>query len=514
MKEQTPTDSTFSYRPAPVMTELGEGFYDAVAAAVFPQTTLRYRNQRWAERVGLSDLSDAQWSDHFGRFEALPGNLREPLALRYHGHQFHSYNPDIGDGRGFLFAQLLDGHDERLLDLATKGSGRTPWSRSGDGRLTLKGGVREILATEMLEALGVYTSKTFSLIETGEELERGDEPSPTRSAVLVRLGHSHIRFGSFQRHAYAKDTARIRALVDYSVAHYMPDLAVFEGEERVAAFLARTAERTAELAASWQLAGFVHGVLNTDNMNITGESFDYGPFRFLPTFDPNFTAAYFDHSGLYAYGRQPTAAVWNLTRLAETLLPICPENLLVDALGCFQRDFPIELERRLLNRLNLRAQQGRPTAPLAEVVFGFLTENAGESVKTTADIEAGKGLVIGFERFFFDWFGGTASPRLGTSLCSDLYSGERARGLRQALEGFEEADPTRGKHSYFAGQGPCTMLVDEVEKIWDAIADSDDWSLLDAKLSAVGQMREALGLGENGACGFGAGSASFFKTAG
>src|SRR3546814_7427549 len=118
--------------------------------------------------------------------------LKEPLALRYHGHQFHVYNPDIGDGRGFLFAQLRDGAG-RLLDLGTKGSGRTPYSRFGDGRLTPKGGVREILATEMLEALGVNTSKTFSLIETGEEMARGDEPSPTRSSVLVRLSHSHIR---------------------------------------------------------------------------------------------------------------------------------------------------------------------------------------------------------------------------------------------------------------------------------------------------------------------------------
>ena len=145
--------------------------------------------------------TDEEWAAHFCRFEPLPGNLPQPLALRYHGHQFRVYNPDIGDGRGFLFAQLRDDRG-RLLDLGTKGSGQTPYSRTADGRLTLKGGVREVLATEMLEALGVNTSKTFALFETGEELERGDEPSPTRSAVLMRLSHGHIRIGTFQRLAF------------------------------------------------------------------------------------------------------------------------------------------------------------------------------------------------------------------------------------------------------------------------------------------------------------------------
>ena len=168
-------------RPEQTHASLGHGFFDPVRPALFPETRLRFRNDRWAERVGLEGLDDAGWIARFGRFEPLPGSLPGPLALRYHGHQFRSYNPDLGDGRGFLYAQLRDLADGRLLDLGTKGSGRTPWSRGGDGRLTLKGGVREILATEMLEALGVYTSKTFSLIETGEALTRGDEPSPTRS---------------------------------------------------------------------------------------------------------------------------------------------------------------------------------------------------------------------------------------------------------------------------------------------------------------------------------------------
>ncbi|MDP3174534.1 MAG: protein adenylyltransferase SelO family protein, partial [Phenylobacterium sp.] len=285
------------YRPDPRLPELGPEFADPVAAADFPQTILRFRNDRAAASVGLETLTDAEWVGHFGRFEPLPSNIDPPLAMRYHGHQFRHYNPELGDGRGFLFAQLREAGAGRLLDLGTKGSGQTPWSRTADGRLTLKGGVREVLATALLEALGVPTSRSFSLVETGEDLTRGDEPSPTRSAVLTRLSHSHIRFGTFQRHAFFERADRIEALIDHVITLYYPELA---GEaDRAPALLGAVVAKSARLVARWMAAGFVHGVLNTDNMNINGESFDYGPYRFLPLSDPNFTAAYFDSAGLY-----------------------------------------------------------------------------------------------------------------------------------------------------------------------------------------------------------------------
>ncbi|MFN4186310.1 MAG: protein adenylyltransferase SelO family protein, partial [Hyphomonas sp.] len=156
-----------AYRPEPRFFDLGEDYGDAVAPADFPQTALRFRNDRAAASVGLHTLTDAEWIAHFGRFEPLPGQPG-PIAMRYHGHQFRTYNPDLGDGRGFLAAQIRDASG-RMLDLGTKGSGQTPWSRGADGRLTLKGGVREVLAAGMLEALGVPTSRAFSLIETGEK---------------------------------------------------------------------------------------------------------------------------------------------------------------------------------------------------------------------------------------------------------------------------------------------------------------------------------------------------------
>jgi serine/tyrosine/threonine adenylyltransferase len=270
--------------------ELGNAFFDEVEPAAFPECTPRFLNRRWAERIGLSDLSEERWAAHFCRFQPMVENLPRPLALRYHGHQFRVYNPEIGDGRGFLFAQVRDDRG-RLLDLGTKGSGQTPYSRHADGRLTLKGGVREVLATEMLEALGVNTSKTFGLFETGEELIRGDEPSPTRSSVLTRLSHGHIRIGSFQRLAFYGEVENINALIRYCLEHLYAEQPSEDARQNGARLFELVVAATARLAASYMTAGFVHGVLNSDNIAITGESFDYGPWRFTPDWDAAFTAA-------------------------------------------------------------------------------------------------------------------------------------------------------------------------------------------------------------------------------
>ncbi len=478
-------DLARAYRPDPAFARLGDNvrnggpFYDRVAPADFPQAHLRYRNQRWASLVGLDELSDADWIRHFARFHPLADNIDAPLALRYHGHQFRSYNPDIGDGRGFLFAQLRDSQN-RLLDLATKGSGKTPYSRTADGRLTLKGGVREILATEMLEALGVYTSKTFSVIETGEALIRGDEPSPTRSCVLVRLGHSHVRFGTFQRLAHEGDRAAICALIDYCIEQFEPDLGGLAGDERVARWYARVINRTARLAAQWMAAGFVHGVLNTDNMNVTGESFDYGPWRFLPHTDFAFTAAYFDQTALYAYGRQPDAALWNLSRLGGALSLVADTSALNAALGAFPQRFEQAMIAAFFRRLGI--------APFGENDFDFVMTLLQWMEQTK----------IPFERVFFDWFCGKASAgRARSSPVANLYDDARFAPLRARLVAYEPVAPHRLLNSYFAGE-PTTMLIYEVEAIWSPIANADDWSALDAKLAAIVAMREALALEASG----------------
>jgi uncharacterized protein YdiU (UPF0061 family) len=455
------------YRPDPAILELGDAFYDAVVAAGFPQTRLRFRNDRWAPAVGLASLSDEDWLRHFGRFEPLPGNLPQPLALRYHGHQFRNYNPDIGDGRGFLFAQLRDGED-RLLDLGTKGSGQTPYSRFGDGRLTLKGGVREVLATEMLEALGVETSKTFSLIETGEALERGDEPSPTRSAVLVRLQHSHIRIGTFQRLAYFQETENLAKLTDYCLRHYYGEEG---GEDRPARLLAHVAREAARLAASYIAAGFVHGVLNSDNIAITAQSFDYGPWRFTPYWDGHFTAAYFDHAGLYAFGRQPEAIHWDVLQLAVSLRTIAEADVLNPSLDAFPAEFQKRLVEALFARLGIRqAGQERDSALLVAL------ETALAAKTVTID------------RFFFDWRGGRLRDR---SPAGEAYEADSFAAFRGSIGAYEAAEGALD-HDYWSDEGPCSMYIDEVETIWSRIDEADDWVPFHQKIKAVRRMGEAM----------------------
>jgi len=464
-----------AHRASLAHADLGEAFFDLVAPARFPSHILRHRNQRWAARVGLDGLDAEAWLDHFARFAPLAGSFAQPMALRYHGHQFRSYNPDLGDGRGFLFAQLHDLQDDRLLDLATKGSGQTPWSRAGDGRLTLKGGVREALATAMLEALGVDTSKSFSLIETGEALHRGDEPSPTRSAVLVRLSHSHLRIGSFQRFAYLREPENVQRLLDHAIRHYLPACWHDDVAARAEAFFIEVVRRVARTGAGWMTAGFVHGVLNTDNINITGESFDYGPWRFLPTYDPDFTAAYFDHSGLYAYGRQPEALMWNLARLGGCLLPFVAKSALEDALAGFEPALHQAFAEGIVHRLGVTSQGLEADTLLGRAWFAFLQASQ-----------------VPFAQAFFDWAGGEASAsRAEASPAAAFYRHDSFAPVRAALAGRGATlDLT---HRFFSRLAPPTLLIEDVEAIWSPIAERDDWQSFTTALQDIEEMRSVWG---------------------
>jgi uncharacterized protein YdiU (UPF0061 family) len=455
-----------AYRPERTILEMEGSIYDPVMAAKFPEQKLRFRNDRWDGAVGLDALTDEQWIAHFGRFEPLPDNLEQPLALRYHGHQFRVYNPDIGDGRGFLFAQLRDGAG-RLLDLGTKGSGQTPYSRFGDGRLTLKGGVREVLATEMLEALGVETSKTFSLIETGEALHRGDEPSPTRSSVMVRLSHGHIRIGSFQRLAAQRDEETMRRLIAYTLKHYHGET---PGEESEAQLLGHVVKGAARLAASYMAAGFVHGVLNSDNINVTAESFDYGPWRFTPRWEPGFTAAYFDHQGLYSFGRQAQAIHWDVVQLAIALRLIASAEALAPPLDEFPALYEAAFRDAIFARLGIASRGEADDLALLQAMETALT-----------------GTEIEIDRFFFDWAGGR---RRGTSPHSMLYAAPAFADFAEAIGKFE---PVRSlDHPYWSDSDPCSMHIEEVEAIWADIAERDDWRRFETKVGAIRRMGEAM----------------------
>jgi serine/tyrosine/threonine adenylyltransferase len=459
--------SPSQYRPDPAILTLGPEYYDEVRPADFPQAIIRFRNDRWAAAVGLSEEDDESWIRHFASFEPLADNLKQPLALRYHGHQFRSYNPDIGDGRGFLFAQLRDGAG-RLLDLGTKGSGQTPYSRFGDGRLTLKGGVREVLATEMLEALGVETSKSFSLIETGEALERNDEPSPTRSAVLVRLSHGHIRIGTFQRLAYLDQPDNIRKLVDYCLATYFGEPGGEDGPERL---LGHVVAGTTRLAASYIAAGFVHGVLNSDNINITAESFDYGPWRWTPHWDGHFTAAYFDQFGLYSFGRQPEAIHWDVVQLAKSLRLVAEAEDLTPSLEAFPSLFQSALRNSLFARLGIVPRSEEQDMELLVAIEEALA-------KRTVEID----------RFFFDWRGGALRR---PSPMDSAYGQEHFERFR-SLVGAYSPVPDALAHDYWSDSEPCSMHIEEVEDIWSRIDEADDWSSFEAKIKSVRRMGEAM----------------------
>lgn len=449
---------------------LGPDFYDPVKPARFPEAKLRFRNQSAAESVGLGSLTEQEWQKHFWKFEPLPGNLPEPLALRYHGHQFMHYNHELGDGRGFLFAQILA--DNKWYDLGTKGSGQTPYSRDGDGRLTLKGAYREALATELLQSLGVNTSKTLTFFETGENLVRYDEPSPTRAAVLVRLSHGHMRIGTFQRLAYFNDVENIGKLLDVCLKYYYPGVHSDDADERAFLFFQNVVRRCALLTAQWMMAGFVHGVLNTDNINITGESFDYGPYRFLPRYDVRFTAAYFDQRGLYSFGRQPVTMLWNLQRLGECLKLKHPTLPFEEILEEFSDEFNAHVMRLFLTRLNLQSRGSEADTELLTSYFSFMESSQAM-----------------YEQTFFDFFGGLSSPRWVSSPQKDLYRGEDFEKFFAALTGYTVVDATRMEHAYFSRARPCTLLIEEIEAIWKPIAENDDWSLFEAKISEIRSFR-------------------------
>lgn len=448
-------------RIEPPIASLGSDFFDPVEPARFPRCTPRFLNERAAGSIGVGGHDADWWAAHFCRFEPLADNLPQPLALRYHGHQFRHYNPDIGDGRGFTFAQVR-GAGGRLFDLGTKGSGTTPYSRHADGRLTLKGGVREVLATEMLEALGVNTSKSFALFETGEALVRGDEPSPTRSSVLTRLSHGHIRIGTFQRLAFFGQDSNMRKLVRYCLEHLYE-----EGGDDPVHFLDLVSTATATLAASYLAAGFVHGVLNSDNINVTGESFDYGPWRFTPYWEAGFTAAYFDEAGLYAFGRQPEAIHWDLAQLAGCLTLIAD----TPALAAVMEEWPARFEDALVERMLWRLGIPPVEATTDRKLFGALL----------AALETGQ---VSIDRLFFDWRGGRDAD-------AQAYSAAPFRSLAKALEGRTGSRA----HPYWSDAEPCSMHIEEVETIWAAIPEDDDWKPFEQKVRAIRRMGEAMAEG-------------------
>ncbi|MGF1570215.1 MAG: YdiU family protein [Nodosilinea sp.] len=454
----------------PVLESLGEDFYDVVPAAEFPQHHLRFRNDDILRTLGLdpASVSDGHLIAAFGQFQQ-----REPfLALRYHGYQFGEYNPYLGDGRGFLYGQV-QGIDGELYDFGTKGSGPTPYSRGGDGRLTLKGGLREVLAAEALHAQGVTTSRTLSLIETGEALWRGDEPSPTRSSVMVRFSRSHIRFGTFERLEYLNRPDLIAKLLEHVIDLYYPSARLFtDPQERFLHFYDELVDRVAALAAQWMSVGFCHGVLNTDNMSITGESFDYGPYAFIDKYDPRFTAAYFDYGGRYSYGNQPIVCQMNLRALQKPLRLVMSEADLDDALGQYKDRYLAHYRQRMLRKL------GFEQLPEAQAEIEMLI---GQTLDMLGTVE------VGYHDFFLAlthqfspaWRGDLDLIFAPTLSASDPAAAAQLASWRQlyqnSLKLLPEAAMATVAHCLRRTNPMTVLLRPEIEAIWEPITQEDNW---------------------------------------
>ncbi len=256
--------------------------------------------------------------------EILSGNRvpdgAEPIALAYAGHQFGHFVPQLGDGRAILLGEIV-GTDGKRRDLQLKGAGRTPFSRGGDGRAALGPVLREYVVSEAMAALGIPTTRALAVVTTGERVLRDE---PLAGAILARVAASHLRVGTFQYFAARRDDEALRALAAHALARHYPDAMGTSND--ALALLEKVVDAQADLVARWLGVGFVHGVMNTDNTSISGETIDYGPCAFLDEYDPDKTFSSIDHAGRYAYANQPNVARWNVTRLAEALLPIVAED--------------------------------------------------------------------------------------------------------------------------------------------------------------------------------------------
>ncbi len=297
-----------------------QGFYVPLQPAVVPAPRLLFFNRMLAEELGLDVASlDGPAGAQIFSGNDLPDGA-QPLAQAYAGHQFGGFSPQLGDGRALLLGEVIDRRGCRR-DIAFKGSGRTPFARGGDGKAAVGPMLREVLLGEAMHALGIPTTRALAVAATGEQVQR-EQALP--GAVLTRVAASHLRVGTFEYFAARGEIDRLRRLAEYAIARHDPDLAT--APQPFLALLRAVVERQSALIAQWMNVGFIHGVMNTDNMTLSGETIDYGPCAFMETYDPAAVFSSIDRHGRYAFGNQADIAVWNLTRLAEALLPLIGDD--------------------------------------------------------------------------------------------------------------------------------------------------------------------------------------------
>ena len=304
--------------------------------------------------AGLIDLDPVQFirpefAGLFGCSMLAPG--MEPLAMLYSGHQFGVYVPQLGDGRAILLGEVRNERGE-IWDLHLKGAGMTPFSRDGDGRAVLRSTIREYLCSEAMHALGIPTTRALCIVGSDHKVYR--EQIET-AATLVRMAPSHVRFGTFEIFYYRKQHEHLKVLADYVIEHHFPHLV--QQADNYARFFAEVVERTARLIARWQAVGWAHGVMNTDNMSILGLTLDYGPFGFMDDYDAGFICNHSDHNGRYAFNQQPYIGLWNLSCLAQALLPLAEKETLKAALDRYTPLFEEQYRSLMRGKLGLREER-------------------------------------------------------------------------------------------------------------------------------------------------------------
>lgn len=356
---------------------LPERFFARVQPAPARQPELIRANAELALELGM----DPQWLSSAAGVQmvagnAMPGNA-DPIATVYAGHQFGGWNPQLGDGRALLLGEVI-GNDGQRYDIQLKGSGRTPYSRGGDGRAPLGPVLREYLVSEAMSAMGVPSSRSLSAVTTGEPVMRDGVVLP--GAVLARVASSHIRIGTMQYFAARQDHDALKILADHVIARHYPWLE--NADHPYLALFEAIVQRQAGLVAQWQAIGFIHGVMNTDNMLLCGETIDYGPCAFMDYFDPAAVYSSIDHAGRYAYRNQPGIAHWNLSCLAGAMLPLLGEDqeqataLLTDALNSFVELFSRAYHVQMLRKLGLTEDNPASRELLANLLGLMAAEKA------------------------------------------------------------------------------------------------------------------------------------------
>ena len=365
-------------------TKLPGVFFSKLSPTPVSQPELVIFNDELADDIGL-DLSGMNAEE---RTKLLSGNLvpegTEPFAQAYAGHQFGNFTM-LGDGRAIILGEHLTPSGQRL-DLQFKGSGRTPYSRGGDGRAALGPMLREYVVSEAMHALGIPSTRSLAVVTTGESVYRENE---LPGAILTRIASSHIRVGTFEFASLHEDTSITQALLDYLIDRHFPEIK--EKENQALALIEAAVEQQADLITHWMRVGFIHGVMNTDNMALSGETIDYGPCAFMDVFAPDTVFSSIDHKGRYAYANQPFIAQWNLARLAESLLPLMHDErkdaigMAEDSLNGFEQVYKGKWLAMMGSKLGL-AEAKKDEESLVTDLLDWMHENSADYTNTFRDL--------------------------------------------------------------------------------------------------------------------------------